>query len=487
MLRLNFLPMAATTRRSFLAGSAAFAVAPALATAAVQPDFDVVIVGAGAAGIAAARRVSAAGCKYVVLEASDRWGGRCFTDVRTFRIPYERGARYIYTPDDNPVAKLGRKAGLDFYPAPLGPRLRIGRRKAREGEMEDFIANLLRCNRGISDAARGKADVSCAQALPKDLGDWRATIEFVLGHSACGKALSDISASDFARSVGRDVAAFCRQGLSTLLGKLALGSPIRFYSPVTRIGWGGRLVEAETGGTVLTARTAIVTASTGVLSSGKIKFQPALPPRHHEAIGKLGLGSYEHVAIEFAGNPLGLQSDDVVFEKAADFAHGGADCECLGLVTLCGGRRWQVGGPTQSGRRSTDDELRYRLAHGPVRHRSEAGGRAHARHALDKGALGSRGVISGVSGRPMGPRGPLGAIGRVPLVRGRGRARYAMGHRRGCVGGWRTCRRRCDQAPRQTWFIWSVIWTRHIIERCNSRHVLCAASPQVRRWPRSEH
>ena len=318
MLRLNFLPMAATTRRSFLAGSAAFAVAPALATAAVQPDFDVVIVGAGAAGIAAARRVSAAGCKYVVLEASDRWGGRCFTDVRTFRIPYERGARYIYTPDDNPVAKLGRKAGLDFYPAPLGPRLRIGRRKAREGEMEDFIANLLRCNRGISDAARGKADVSCAQALPKDLGDWRATIEFVLGHSACGKALSDISASDFARSVGRDVAAFCRQGLSTLLGKLALGSPIRFYSPVTRIGWGGRLVEAETGGTVLTARTAIVTASTGVLSSGKIKFQPALPPRHHEAIGKLGLGSYEHVAIEFAGNPLGLQSDDVVFEKAAN-------------------------------------------------------------------------------------------------------------------------------------------------------------------------
>jgi monoamine oxidase len=97
-----------------------------------------------------------------------------------------------------------------------------------------------------------------------------------------------------------------------------LGSPIRFFSPVTRIGWGGRLVEAETNGTVLTARTAIVTASTAVLSSGKIKFQPALPPRHHEAIGKLSLGSYEHVAIEFAGNPLGLQSEDIVFEKTAD-------------------------------------------------------------------------------------------------------------------------------------------------------------------------
>src|SRR6516165_9021751 len=53
-------------------------------------------------------------------------------------------------------------------------------------------------------------------------------------------------------------------------------------------------------------------------SSGKIKFQPGLPARHAEAIGKLGLGSYEHVAIDLAGNPLGLQSDDFVFQKAAD-------------------------------------------------------------------------------------------------------------------------------------------------------------------------
>ena len=53
-----------------------------------------------------------------------------------------------------------------------------------------------------------------------------------------------------------------------------------------------------------------------MLASGRIKFEPALPRRHAEAIGKLELGSYDHVAIEFAGNPLGLQSDDLVFEKA---------------------------------------------------------------------------------------------------------------------------------------------------------------------------
>jgi monoamine oxidase len=310
--------MSVVNRRSFLAGSAAAVAGPIVAAAPVQPDFDVVIVGAGAAGIAAARRVAGAGRTYVVLEASDRWGGRCFTDVRTFRTPYERGARSIYMPDVNPMAKLAIKAGLDIYPAPPGQRLRIGLRNAREPEMEDFFANLLRCNRAISDAARGKVDVSCAQALPKDLGGWRATMEFVLGDFGCGKALSDISAMDFAKSAEREGTAFCRQGLGTLLGKLAFGATIQFFSPVTRIGWGGRLVEAETRGTVLTARAAIVTASTGVLGSGKIKFQPGLPARHAEAIGKLGLGTYEHVAIEFAGNPLGLESDDLVFEKAAE-------------------------------------------------------------------------------------------------------------------------------------------------------------------------
>ena len=309
--------MSVVNRRSFLAGSAAVAVGPVLAAPAVQPDFDVVIVGAGAAGIAAARRIAAAGRTYVVLEASDRWGGRCFTDVKTFRIPYERGARWIYMPDLNPLEKLALKAGLDIYPMPAGQRLRIGLRDAREGETEDFFANLVRCNRGISDAARGKVDVSCAQALPNDLGDWRPTMEFVLGNFGCGKALSDISAMDLAKSAEREVAAFCRQGLGTLVGKLAFGSPIQFSSPVTRIAWGDRLVEAETRGTLLTARAAIVTASTAVLASGKIKFQPGLPARHAEAIGKLGLGSYEHVAIEFAGNPLGLRSDDLIFEKAA--------------------------------------------------------------------------------------------------------------------------------------------------------------------------
>src|SRR5262249_30562375 len=57
-------------------------------------------------------------------------------------------------------------------------------------------------------------------------------------------------------------------------------------------------------------------ASTGVLGAGKIRFDPELPRRYAEAIAKLTMGSYEQIALEIPGNPFGLQSDDLIFEKA---------------------------------------------------------------------------------------------------------------------------------------------------------------------------
>ena len=185
-------------------------------------NVDVVVVGAGAAGIAAARQlVAARGLRVVLIEAAAEVGGRCITDTKTFGVPYDRGAHWIHTADINPLAKLAPQTGLDIYPAPPGQRMRIGRRYAREGEMEDYLSSLVRANTAIADAARGKADVSCAQALPKDLGEWRPTVEFVLGPFGCGKDLAEISAMDFARSAERDNNAFCRQGFGTLLAKLA--------------------------------------------------------------------------------------------------------------------------------------------------------------------------------------------------------------------------------------------------------------------------
>src|SRR5438093_13351445 len=206
------------SRRLFLASSGAALVAgPALGAPprpAPVPDIrrsgwlDAGVVGAGAAGIAGGRRLAAAGKRFVVLEAADEIGGRCVTDTKIFGMAYDRGARWIYAADINPLAKLGTQSGLDIYSAPPGQRIRIGRRYAREGEMEDFLAGLVRANTAIADAAR-KSDIACAQVLPKDLGDWRSTIEFVLGPYTCGKDLAEVSTVDLARAADRRNSAFC--------------------------------------------------------------------------------------------------------------------------------------------------------------------------------------------------------------------------------------------------------------------------------------
>jgi monoamine oxidase len=305
-------------RRIFIAGSAALASQPAFGAVSASGETDIAIIGAGAAGIAAARKVAAAGRRYVLLEASDRVGGRCVTDTATFGVPYDRGAHWLHMPDINPLVKLAPRApGMEIYPAPVGQKLRIGKRNAREGEMEDYLAAIVRANRAIQDAARtAKADVDCMRVLPKDLGEWRPAVEFVLGPFGCGKTLDEISVIDFARSAERDTDSFCRQGLGAFLAKLAEGLSVQLRAPVTRLQSGRNWIEMDAGRGFVKARAVILTASVGVLTSGKIKFTPELPKRQIDALAKLSLGSYDHIALELKGNPLQLRNDDLVFEKS---------------------------------------------------------------------------------------------------------------------------------------------------------------------------
>ncbi|UWU69177.1 NAD(P)/FAD-dependent oxidoreductase [Bradyrhizobium sp. NC92] len=306
------------TRRGFLSASAVLAAMPVLrASAAPLPrEADIVVIGAGAAGIAAARRIIATGRKVIVVEAASQVGGRCITDSTTFDTPFDRGARWMHNPDTNPMIRLARSAGLDVLPAPSGQKMRIGRRNARAGETEQFLAALVRANRAIDEAARGKLDTSCAAVLPKDLGDWAGAAEFMLGASFAGKDLKELSAIDKGRAQDRNAAIACRQGLGTLIARLAEQAPVALATPASRIAWSNRDVSVETQAGKIAARAAIVTVSTNVLTSGAIKFAPDIPKRTLDAASKLSLGSYDRIVLQLPGNPLGLSRDDILIEQS---------------------------------------------------------------------------------------------------------------------------------------------------------------------------
>jgi hypothetical protein len=190
------LPLSKVTRRTVV-GLISTISCPAVAALRPEPDFDVLIVGAGAAGIAAGRRVAASKRTFAIIEATDRRGGRCFTDTTAFSVPYDKGACLIHLPAVSPLGKLANASGAELYPDPVIEEVRIRGRRAfdrgleemhSKAQLEEFYTNRVRCYRAISVAAAGKDDISCVDALPADLDDWQRTMEFALkNRPVCGR------------------------------------------------------------------------------------------------------------------------------------------------------------------------------------------------------------------------------------------------------------------------------------------------------------
>ena len=183
---------------------------------------DAVIVGAGAAGIAAARRLAAFNKRFVLLEAAQRSAAAASPIPRPSACPTIAARIWLYAADINPLVKLGVQAGLNVYTVPPGSVSASAAATPAKARWRIFSRGWCAPTPPSPSAAR-KSDVACAQVLPKDLGDWRSTVEFVLGPYNCGKDLSELSTVDLARSVERDNSAFCRQGFGAVLAKLAAG------------------------------------------------------------------------------------------------------------------------------------------------------------------------------------------------------------------------------------------------------------------------
>ena len=326
--------MSGPTRRRFLTGAAATAVAPALAVRALgqvpaSGDVDVAIVGAGAAGIAAARRVGLSGKTYALLEAMDRPGGRIMSETKPFGIAYDRGAGRISASGRNPLVALGRLLGAELYePAPFR-RLYVGQREARDREYDNFTAALHRASRAIAAAGEAGLDLPAARTLPT-LGEWQATVWFVLGPLSISKDLDEVSALDLARAEIQSDELVSRGGMGRLVASVAKTLTVRADTPVNRIETRGRGVAIESTRGTIRASTVVVTASTNALSGGFIKFDPPLPKRTMDALAGLSLGTRDRLVFEMPGNPLRFADDQRVIFRADDARN-------VGIVGRLGG------------------------------------------------------------------------------------------------------------------------------------------------------
>jgi monoamine oxidase len=269
-------------------------------------DFDVAVVGAGAAGIAAARALRGLGLTCVVLEASGRVGGRAFTDTESLGEPFDQGAAWLHDADNNPLAPIALRQGFTLHEEPGRRRrdiLLIGNRPATQEEKAAHDAAAEAWEAAAERrAAEGGPDIPLAEAVPRD-GFWDATVEHWFGAIISGVEAEHDSLRDYVATalVGRNPQV--REGLGTLVARQAEGLRVALGTPVevVRTGGPGGSVELEGPRGRARARGCVVTVSTGVLAAGAIRFEPALPPAVLDAVGGLPQGMVVKVALRAAG------------------------------------------------------------------------------------------------------------------------------------------------------------------------------------------
>lgn len=295
-----------TRRKTILTGTALLA-APLVPGRARAASVDVVVIGAGAAGVAAARDLRAAGLDVALIEATERVGGRVFTDTQIFGRPYDVGAHWLHTQGSNPFVAYGRANDFDVYLAPSADVMYVGDRVATPEESAAYGSAHSKAMQAILSAGAKGQDVSPASVIP-DLGDWEPTVNFLIGGYEMAKDLDGFSIADwYTGSGGED--AYCRQGFGALFAHSARGVDVNFAVTAREIRYGGQGVEVETDTGTITARAAICTVSMGVLKAGHIKFDPPLPDAEQEAVSQLTMGHYNHVALQFSENFFGVGED----------------------------------------------------------------------------------------------------------------------------------------------------------------------------------
>ncbi|WP_233222415.1 flavin monoamine oxidase family protein [Allosphingosinicella deserti] len=272
-------------------------------------EVDVVIVGAGASGIAAGRRLAGSGLHFLIAEAGTRVGGRALTvDAEGVRL--DLGCGWLHSGDRNPWTRLAQDRGavIDRTPSAWGRQFAdLGftphEQEAAGAAFETFDRRLREAP-PASDCAADALDPDCP---------WNAYIEALSGYIN-GVGLARLSVSDYLAYEAADTGVNWRlpDGYATLIASAAADLPIALDTAVTRIDRGGPRLHISTSRGDLSARAAIVAVPTSILARGDIAFAPALDDML-DAAARLPLGLANKLFLALDG------SEDVP-----------ADCHLLG-------------------------------------------------------------------------------------------------------------------------------------------------------------
>jgi len=276
----------------------------------MQDRFDVVVVGAGAAGIAALRRLSAAGLSAVALEARSRVGGRAHTVLAQPGLPVDCGAGWVHSADRNPLAEPIQQAGFTLDRSP--PHW------MRQSFNKNFPPQDQRDYRDALNAFEDRLHAAAAHGVDRPGSDffepgsrWNVLIDAFSSYYN-GAEFDQVSTLDFAAYEDSGVNWRVAQGYGAAIAHFAGGEAIVTDCAVTTVRHDGSEVVLDTAKGPVTARAVVICIPTSTLATGRLTFSPSLPDKVEAAAGlplgladKVFLGLDEPEALPVEGHLFG--------------------------------------------------------------------------------------------------------------------------------------------------------------------------------------
>jgi monoamine oxidase len=277
--------------------------------------YDVIVVGAGAAGITAARTLREQGIHPLVLEARARTGGRAWTDTNSFGMPIDMGCAWLHSADLNPWTAYAREAGFDVNERRPSWQRRIGREESSQEYLRAWHDAFERNEKLIDAVATSGRDLPVSEVVPVD--QHRPMFDAIMGW-LMGVDTEQVSSVDYARYQDSEVNWSVPQGLGALVSHAAAGIDVRLSTPVRSLDYRGKLVKVTTDAGVLETRAVIVTIPPSVLSRGDIRFFPELSPDFEAAFAAVPLGAPNKVFFRVAPGAMPFAGTSYFVGRADD-------------------------------------------------------------------------------------------------------------------------------------------------------------------------
>lgn len=265
-----------------------------------SPGDRVVVIGAGVAGLSAARVLRSGGLQPIVLEARDRVGGRVHTvDLSSGagKVTADAGAAWLQQFDRNPLVAMAIDLGATLVPTDFHRPL-----AAASDEVGDVAGALARLRRASESAGPDLSITDVVVALDVAEAEQAATRHAVDADVVLetGAAPADISAMSFFAEDGvGNGDHWIVGGYRVLLDHLAADVDVHLSEPVRSIEWDDQGVLVRSDRRTVAADRCICSLPISLLQRGEPALSPGLPPRHREALARLGMGVVEKVILRF--------------------------------------------------------------------------------------------------------------------------------------------------------------------------------------------